>query len=439
MFGMIDGIQRGRGKSDRTAPAKNRVSPATAESGDAAPSSTPSRSNDMGLPIAAPDTESSAQLPARNLKPPVSAVPGQQHSSGAADLPKPNWGKRHKVPLIVGGVIVALAAGVSALLLTDTGRNITVLTTQESSTTPPPSPVRGISPLTGLAVSPSVAAQPVVAVVIENHPDARPQSGLGSAGVVYEANAEGGITRFLALFLDTIPATIGPVRSLRTYFLDWGLEFHAPVAHAGGNADALDLVAPLHLKDLNALTSAASGFYRTTDRVAPHNLYTSDAKLKGLLTRFGYTGAADFTPSPRKADTPPSAAPHPKIHIDYSYSGYQVDYAYDAAANDYARSMAGAAHIDPATGKQIHVKNVVVQMMPTTYGKTRMGEETVIMQTVGQGKGWVLRDGDAIAITWKKTDRASRTQLLDSTGKEVALNAGNTWYAVVPEGKNVSF
>jgi len=77
--------------------------------------------------------------------------------------------------------------------------------------------------------------------------------------------------------------------------------------------------------------------------------------------------------------------------------------------------------------------------MPTSYGTTRIGEQTVIMQTVGSGQGWVFRDGQAIPITWQKASRTNRTRLIGADGKDVPLDAGNTWYSIVPLGKNVSF
>jgi len=305
--------------------------------------------------------------------------------------------------------------------------------------TPKPTPAP-VSPLTGLPVAADLAARPITAVVIENlNPDARPQSGLGQAGVVYEANAEGGITRFLAFFLDQRPPSLGPVRSLRTYFVDWGLEFNAPVAHAGGDADALDLVKPLGMKDMNALSFASDGFFRTTDRSAPHNLYTTMDKLDALEKRLGYFVPSSFTPSPRKADAPATNAPNPHIHIEFSYSGYQVDYTYAPASNDYARNMGGKPHIDRNTGAQIHVKNIVVEMMPTSYGFTRIGESTVIMKTVGSGKGFLCQDGSCTSITWQKDSHTARTKLLNAAGQDLPLDAGNTWYEIVPVGKAVSF
>jgi hypothetical protein len=371
---------------------------------------------------------------------PASAVATNTHQT--PPMPQPGakaWFKRHWKWLTLVTILVVGGGGAYAWTLRPQPAPHATAIGHGAKPTPTPSPLKKASPLTGIMVDPAVAAKPVVSVVIENHPDARPQSGLQDAGVVYEANAEGGITRFQAFYLDSLPTSLGPVRSLRTYFVDWGLEFAAPVAHAGGNADALDLVGPLGMKDLNALSFAANGFYRINTRYAPHNLYTTGDQLLALLNRYNFNQPATFTPSPRVADHPTSTPTHPNIHIDYSYTGYQVDYKYDPATNDYARSLAGAPHIDAVTGKQIHVKNVVVEMMPTSYGTTRTGEQTVIMGTVGSGQGWVLRDGDAIPVTWKKASHTARTQLIGADGKDVPLDAGNTWYSIVPVGKTVSF
>ncbi|MDB5178742.1 MAG: uncharacterized protein JWN01_685 [Patescibacteria group bacterium] len=375
----------------------------------------------------------------------VTEKPESSRTTTGENLQKPwvIWLQSHRrVLAITTAVVFATGGGGIGWALTHrqpASKTATTVSKAKPSPTPAPTPITKASPLTGVLMPPALADRPVTGVIIENHPDARPQSGLSQAGVVYEANAEGGITRFIAFFLENRPASLGPVRSLRTYFLDWALEFNSPVAHAGGNADALDQVGPLGMKDINALSFASGGFYRTNDRYAPHNLYTNMDKLDALDASLGFAKPASFTPSPRKADTPNANPPHPNVHIDYSYNGYQVDYKYDPATNDYARSLSGAPHVDRNTGAQIHVKNIVVEMMPTSYGTTRIGEQTVIMQTVGKGQGWVLRDGDAIPVTWQKDSRNVRTKLIGADGKDVPLDAGNTWYSIVPAGKNVSF
>lgn len=303
--------------------------------------------------------------------------------------------------------------------------------------TPSPTPVANVSRLTGAAVSADQAKRPVIAVMVENHPDARPQSGLSSAGVVYEALAEGGITRFQAYFQDTTASAIGPVRSLRPYYIDWALEYGAPVAHAGGSADALNLIGPTGLKALNALVIGAPSFYRTSDRVAPHNLYTNSNLLDKLLANKGWANTPTFTPNTRSADAPNSTPAHPNIHIEYSSASYSVDYRYDSASNSYNRFLAGKAHTDKNSGQTIKVKNVVVLYTVTTNLNDDKGH--VKLDTIGKGNCLVFRDGTVSTGTWSKDSRTGRTKLLDSAGKEISLAIGNTWYSIVPTTKKVTY
>lgn len=152
-----------------------------------------------------------------------------------------------------------------------------------------------------------------------------------------------------------------------------------------------------------------------------------------------YNKPASFTASPRQKDAPAATPANTLITVNYSTIGYQAKYSYVAASNNYARSLAGAPHVDRNNNQQIMVKNVVVQYIPTTYGKTRIGELSTRMATPGSGKAIVFRDGTAIEATWTKTSHSSRTKLLDAAGKEIPLNAGNTWYNIVPVGNSVTY
>lgn len=353
------------------------------------------------------------------------------------------WVKLHKRTTIAASVIIFVSAGTiaGAYLLKNPSGLVRTVTEAVTKNTEPPKPLTKASPLSGAQVAPELADRPVVAVVIENHTNARPQSGLSEAGVVYEALAEGGITRYLAFYLENRPKEYGPIRSIRTYFVDWALEFDAPVAHVGGNIDALDIIRPLGMKDLDQFAHGGY-FYRTRDRYAPHNMYATSEKLDALLSAKGFDKPAAFTPSPRKADQPATAevpAPNPVIRINYSYNGYQVEYRYNQATNDYSRFLAGAADVDRNTGQQIRVKNVVLQVMSTSFGTTRIGEQTVIMGTPGSGKAVVFRDGGAVTGTWKKSTHRERTKLLDAAGAEIPLNTGNTWYSIVPPDRAVVY
>lgn len=308
------------------------------------------------------------------------------------------------------------------------------------TTTPPPTPAPVYSPLTGLASDATAAAQPVIGVMIENlYPNARPQSGLGQAGIVYEALAEGGITRFLALFQEPLPVSLGPVRSLRPYYLDWGLEYGVPVAHAGGSQPALAAIKPLGMKDINALVYDGGYFFRTRDRAAPHNLYTNQTLLAGLDQKLGFATAPTFKPSARKPDAPVSPAPHPTININFSTSHYAVQYRYDAPSNSYARFMGGTPHVDRNTGKPILVKNIVLEFIPVGYSTQPDGKPETDYNLIGQGKAVVFDDGNAIPATWSKTTDASPTAIIGTNGQPIALNRGTTWFEIVQTTTPVTY
>lgn len=304
-------------------------------------------------------------------------------------------------------------------------------------------PVTVPAPLTGLPVSTAAAAKPISAVIEENlYPDARPQSGLSAAGTVYEALAEGGITRYEAFYQEPFPADLGPVRSLRTYFAYWGREYNVPVAHAGGNMDALDLIGPLNMKNLDQFANG-SYFRRISSRYSPHNLYIYGASLEKLLSDKGYATAPDFTPWPRKSDAKPTTPPTPPtastITVNFSYNDYQVKFTYNPTKDNYTRYLRGVLDTDANGNTPITPKDVIVMYVPTSYGKTRIGEDTVIMGLIGTGHAQVFQDGKVTEGTWAKSSATARTTFTDTAGKAIALNRGQTWVCVIPTGNSVVF
>ncbi len=363
-------------------------------------------------------------------------------SSGQNLSPSP-WYRSKWAYVGLAVAIIIAGGGFGIYKLTAKHKPVAIAKTPSPSPTPSSTPGPTYSPLTGLPVASAAAAsQPVVGVMIENlYPNARPQSGLGSAGIVYEALAEGGITRFLAIFQEPFPSSLGPVRSLRPYYLDWGLEHDIPVAHAGGSQPALAEVGPLHLKDINALIYDGSYFYRTSDRVAPHNLYTNAQLLAQLDSKLGFATPPDFTPQPRKADQPPAgSAAHPTITINFSTYYYGVQYKFNTAADDYLRFMGGTPHVDRLNNQQIQVKNIVVEFVPTTYGTQNDGDPETDYHIIGSGKALVFEDGGVESATWSKASDPAPTSLVDATtGKPVQFDRGNTWYEIVPTGNSVTY
>lgn len=290
----------------------------------------------------------------------------------------------------------------------------------------PPKPTTVASNLTGVQVKPEVNQLPVVGVMIENSPDARPQSGLVNAGTVFEAVAEGGITRFLALFQAPDATYIGPIRSARPYYLDWALGFQASLAHVGGSPDALADIKSQGVRDLDQFANAGS-FQRVSNRYAPHNVYTTLDKLTSLAQAKGF-GTSTYVSWPRKAPAPVNPAKVTAIDLSISSYLYNTHYDYHAESNTYRRSEGGKAHVDERSGLQISPNVLVVMVMPqglmadrlhTTYGN------------VGSGKAYVFQDGAVQEGTWNKADRKSQVTFKDASGNPLKLNTGQTWVTVV--------
>lgn len=286
------------------------------------------------------------------------------------------------------------------------------------------------SPLTGSEVNEADSKRAVTAIMIENSPEARPQSGLQKGGVVFEAIAEGGITRFLVLYQEAQPQLVGPVRSLRPYYIDWLAAFDPSVAHVGGSASALKEVRSGRYKDIDQFNNGST-YWRVKDRYAPHNVYTSFKKLDELNQKKGYTSSS-FTGFLRKEDAKTATPNASSITVPISSSLFNSNYAYDPATNSYSRSQAGKPHIDREDG-QIRPKVVIVIESPMSIVMEDGPREQI--QTIGNGKATIFQDGKAQAVSWTKTDKKSQLTFTDSAGKPVALNRGQTWITVIPTGK----
>lgn len=287
------------------------------------------------------------------------------------------------------------------------------------------------SPLTGLPVSIEEARRPVVAVMIENTPEARPQSGLERAGLVYEAYAEGAITRFMAVSQLSDDQPVGPVRSMRTYYLDWASELKALLAHVGGNMDALDLIPSSTVYDLDEFSVGGAAYWRDQSRYAPHNMYTNLQKLRAVAQGRGYPEKATFAvwqfKDALKSEQRPESA-----EFTVGYGGaYTVRWVYDKASNRYTRYQGGAPHTDRASGKAVTASNVIVQTVTQSNIKTRIGEEGLRLDTVGTGPAQFFQDGGVQAGTWRKTAGA-KTRFYLEDGTELKLNRGPTWISVIP-------
>ena len=302
-------------------------------------------------------------------------------------------------------------------------------------------------------------------VMIENHQEARPQSGLSYADVVYEAVAEGGITRLLAVYYCQDAGIIGPVRSARTYFLDFISEYgdyplyaHVGGANTPGPADALGQIGDYGWKlynDLNEFSISYPTFKRDYDRLGrtvatEHTMYSSTDKLwtyaakKRKLTNKDEDGNSwdeNFVKYSFKEDTKETERPASQaITFNFweGYNDYEVVWTYDKTTNLYIRTSGGAPHKDKNNDKQITAKNVVVLFM--TERRANDGYEGnlhMLYGTKGTGRAAIFLDGQEIKGTWSKKDRTSRLILRDNRGREIKINRGPIWFAITAIGTSV--
>jgi len=283
-------------------------------------------------------------------------------------------------------------------------------------------------------------------VMVNNHVDARPQSGLVYADLVYEIVAEGGITRFLAFYLTNTPQKIGPVRSTREYYLVLVKELSdAMIMHIGYSPQALVAIDTWPVRSL--FRGGCESYPGCTWRENPRNVayehtaYVNGEKLRELGLDLGWEGKGDIRVYTFKDDVAkyadrPSAN---KISIDFWTKGdYSSIFDYNAQNNTYLKSTGYDAegnpipHKDQETGQQVEVKNLVVQFVTES---SIAGDEKgrLDYELVGSGKALVFIDGKVVDATWSKASRDERTIFYDTNGQEIEFNRGKFWIAIVPD------
>ncbi|MGE5591647.1 MAG: DUF3048 domain-containing protein [Bacillota bacterium] len=299
------------------------------------------------------------------------------------------------------------------------------------STPPEPVDTRPRSPISGLPYD-AENAGPLVAVMVENHSDARPQSGLIAADLVYEALTEGGISRFMALYYGNLPKVIGPVRSARPYYVLLAHEWDAIYAHAGGDPKDREPIKQWGVADADEIYNAGGAFWRSNERKMPHNLYTSVADLRAHAAQ-AYPRRKFAPPAARWEFVPWAEKPVPELDIRYG-PDYHVTYKFEDGA--YRRYMNDKLHTDKETDRPVQAANVLIQFAATRVAYPDGGLE---MKLTGKGEALLLTGGRITRGSWQKDDLASATRFLDAAGKPAALTAGQTWIQLVPTGTRVTY
>lgn len=307
-----------------------------------------------------------------------------------------------------------------------------------------------------------------LAVMIENHAEARPQSGLSYADVVYEAVAEGGITRFMGVFYCGVAAkgiNLAPVRSARSHYLPWVLEYDALYNHVGGagrcsdptvdeRAKALCQIDQFNIKDMDQFGISFPTCFRNYDRLdhpvaTEHTMVCVVDKLYTLAATRGWTDVdtkgvswdKKFEAWKFKDDIKDSERPASSSAQFVAWSGYDKEYGvrwdYDPALNSYKRINGGVPHIDLETNQQLTAKAIIIIFAKETGPVDTHAH--ILYTTIGSGNGYILQDGKATTITWRKPDRTSRTKFYDTNGREISINRGQLWIELLPIGTTVTF
>ncbi|MBI5876200.1 MAG: DUF3048 domain-containing protein [Chloroflexi bacterium] len=307
----------------------------------------------------------------------------------------------------------------------------------KSQVTLPPPVGAGLCPLTGLPLATTDALQrrPLNAR-IDNAPAARPQSGLSDADIIYESLAEGGITRFTAIFLcSPNDADIGPIRSARLIDLQLAPMYKAILVHVGASAPVLDLIYASEVgeADFDPVFHATPGFGRISTREAPHNVYSSIGALWSIAAKRGLTGPVDLQGASFSNTPPVGGAPGASVSVPYNYAVTNVGYTYDNGS--YIKTIGGDPHIDANTGKALRFANVIILYAQTTYSdalEDGVSSRSLYYSVQGAGRAIILRDGASYQAVWHHEGRNIVFHYTDDAGRVIPLKPGKTMINIVP-------
>jgi len=325
-----------------------------------------------------------------------------------------------------------------------------------------------VNPLTGEVVTASdlVTRRPL-AVKVENDSKARPQSGIIDADLVYEELVEGGITRFICIYLGKESPSIGPTRSARPSDIDITFFLNPLLICSGGSSAVISMV---QASGMMFITEDATHFWRERTRSAPHNLYTSTALLRQYLLEMGDSfsslpdsglyfadprgeveeeaeGSADETAGEEVAGDEGAAQESvmvgqaAAINIAYKAAMCAASYGYDTASDTYLHSIQGAPHTDLTTGMRVAPRNVIVQYVTVTNSGLRdvAGSPVPVSQVTGSGQCLVFTGGKVYHATWRKASRSVPTTFVDENGNPIPLRPGQTWIHLISEDIPVTY
>lgn len=293
--------------------------------------------------------------------------------------------------------------------------------------------------LTGELVPVETGQKRPFAIMINNIQASLPQSGIKYADLVYEAQVEGGITRLMAVYGDpTGVEKIGSIRSARHYYIDFARDNDAIYCHFGQSKYAEARIADESIKTISGLSGYGTQvYYRSTDRNAPHNVYTTDKMLeKGVELTNNERNHPDTFKGHLKFSAidyaPEDGVDANKISIPFDSKPY---FEYNTADGLYYRYQYGEKHIDRETEEQLAFKNIIIQ---SVFEKTISDEGHQDLTLTGEGLGYFITHGKAIEIKWKRDSDKDVTRYYDKDGNEIELNIGKTFFEYVSNDREIT-
>ncbi|PZA21697.1 DUF3048 domain-containing protein [Modestobacter versicolor] len=288
-------------------------------------------------------------------------------------------------------------------------------------------------PLTGLESGP-VVPHPALAVKIENSLDARPQTGLNSADIVWEQVVEGGISRFVAVYHSVLPAEVGPVRSVRPMDPAIAAPLHGVFAFSGGQAGYVGAVAEAGMQVLS-FDNGNDGFYRIDTRYAPHNVYAAPLTLVAQADAEHQAAPVpqfDLAPTPAQATGATAGTPATRLDLRLSPSA-RPNWTWDPTYQVWVRAEGTMPAVE-ADGTPLRATNVVVVRVDVVATSAVDPAGNPVPETVveGRGEALVASGGRTLPVTWVKNSATDRLVLLGADGNPVLLAPGTTWVELVP-------
>ena len=312
------------------------------------------------------------------------------------------------------------------------GNNEEETTTEAPKTTQASKETVIRNPLTGEeGYSKKLLKNRPVFMVVENHPDARPQWGLTSSDIVWEMVAEGGITRMLLMYADAsrIPEKVGPIRSARHYFVDLAEGFDGIFVHFGFSPMAKSQIANHAVNNINGLYD--NYFYRDSSRgvASEHTSYTTGEAIKNAIANKEYrTEIEKDYKEPFKFNSKIKTLSDPCNELTVSYSsGYTYTYTYDQENNVYLSALNGNKFVD-SEGTQQNFENIILCYTEISSLNDSKGR---VDFALSEGKGIYVSNGSYTDITWKKGDSADMLKFYDKNGDELSLNVGRTYIGIL--------